>query len=675
MIHFVFWAEAKVWLLVKQLLLGLLLITLASSVLLLSDMGHRKARPLDTPRVALLQFASQAAIDESVKGILDGLAEVGFSDGGGISIQHYNAEGETSTLNLIAQEIVGGAFDLIVTSTTLAMQAVANANQEGRVRHVFGLVADPAGAGVGINREDPLDHPRHLVGLGNMVPVEETFRQARGLLPSLRKVGVVWNPAEANSEQNTEMAREICQELGIELLESNVTNSSEVFEAAGALASRGVEAFWVGADAIVIGALDSVVGVARKQRVPVFTSISGSVERGALFDLGVDYHEIGRQTGVLAGKVLEGIDPAAIPVRNVHTSKLLINTTALEGLRDGWKLPDDVLARADVVIDKTGIHDRSLAGAVTSTSNGRPRPLSKTWKVNLLKFVEIEESEEAEKGVLVGLEEAGLVKARDYEVKGLSAHGDMATVTALVDASVTEGADLLITLSTPTLQAALSRGRSLPVVFTFVADPIVAGAGRSDEDHLPHVTGVYLHGAYEEVIATVRECLPSVQAVGTLFVPAEVNTVYHKDMVVKAAKAAGIEVVAVPVTSPTEIADAALSLCSRKIDALCQIGGNLLGSSFTSIARAARQARLPVFGFMSTQAHQGAVVAVARDYYEGGREAGHLAARVMRGEDPADLPFRPVQSTRIIVNLKAARQNNLTLPPTLIQRADEILDQ
>ena len=177
-----------------------------------------------------------------------------------------------------------------------------------------------------------------------MVPVEETFRQARGLLPSLRKVGVVWNPAEANSEQNTEMAREICQELGIELLESNVTNSSEVFEAAGALASRGVEAFWVGADAIVIGALDSVVGVARKQRVPVFTSISGSVERGALFDLGVDYHEIGRQTGVLAGKVLEGIDPAAIPVRNVHISKLLINTTALEGLRDGWKLPDDVLA-------------------------------------------------------------------------------------------------------------------------------------------------------------------------------------------------------------------------------------------------------------------------------------------------------------------------------------------
>ena len=139
-----------------------------------------------------------------------------------------------------------------------------------------------------------------------------------------------------------------------------------------------------------------------------------------------------------------------------------------------------------------------------------------------------------------------------------------------MDAAVTDGADLLITLSTPTLQAALSRGRGLPVVFTLVADGVTAGAGRSDKDHLPNVTGVYAHGAYDEVIAALRECLPNVRAVGTLFVPSEVNTVYHKDMLVKAANAVGIEVVVVPVTSSTEVVDAAMSLCSRRIDALCQ---------------------------------------------------------------------------------------------------------
>ena len=645
---------------VRQILLGLVLISLASSVLLLSDMDRRKAGLLGAPRVALLQYASQPAIDESVSGMIDGLAEAGFIDGESLAIQRYNAEAEIPTLNLIAREIAGGAFDLIVTSTTPALQAVANANKQGSLPHVFGLVGDPAGAGVGISREDPLDHPSYLVGLGTMMPVDETFRLARGLLPSLRVVGVVWNPAEAASEANTRVAREICQELDIELLESNVMNSSEVYEAASSLASRGAEAFWVGPDIVVLAALDSLVGLARKAHIPVFTSISGSAKRGALFDLGPDYHEIGRQTGALAGKILGGTDPATIPVRNTPTSKLLINKTALEGLRDAWKLPEEVLQKADVVIDGTGLHER-------------PRPLSKTWKINLLKYVEIEDSEDAERGVLAGLEAAGLVEGRDYQVKGFSANGDMATVTGLVDAAVTDGADLLITLSTPTLQAALSRGRGLPVVFTLVADGVTAGAGRSDKDHLPNVTGVYAHGAYDEVIAALRECLPNVRAVGTLFVPSEVNTVYHKDMLVKAANAVGIEVVAVPVTSSTEVVDAAMSLCSRRIDALCQVGGNLLGSSFSSISRAARQARLPVFAFLSTQAHQGAVVVVARDYYDGGREAGQLAARVMRGEDPASLPFQPLQTTRTIVNLKAARDAGLTVPSTLIQRADEIL--
>ena len=118
-----------------------------------------------------------------------------------------------------------------------------------------------------------------------------------------------------------------------------------------------------------------------------------------------------------------------------------------------------------------------------------------------------------------------------------------------------------------------------------------------------------------------------------------------------------------------------MSLCSRGIDALCQVAGNLLGSAFSSISQAARRARLPVFAFLSTQAQQGAVAVVARDYYDGGHEAGQLAARVMRGEDPATLPFQPLRTTRTIVNLKAARENGLTLPQALIQRADEILGQ
>ncbi|MBI3329159.1 MAG: hypothetical protein HYZ81_20950, partial [Nitrospinae bacterium] len=137
----------------------------------------------------------------------------------------------------------------------------------------------------------------------------------------------------------------------------------------------------------------------------------------------------------------------------------------------------------------------------------------------------------------------------------------------------------------------------------------------------------------------------------------------------------GIEVVAVAASTSAEVADAALALCSSQIDAVCQIPGHLTASSFPSIAQAARRVRLPIFAFQSSQARAGATVVLARDYGDGGREAGLIAARVMRGESPASIPFQLVSKTRLIVNVEAARSSGLTLPAALIARADEVIGQ
>src|SRR4029079_5517197 len=107
--------------------------------------------------------------------------------------------------------------------------------------NVLGLACDRFSAGVGISREDPLHHPKHLVGYGSMQPVAEAFRLAKQLLPSLTTVGVVWNPAESNSQASTRRAREAAPQFGIRLLEATVDNSSGVVEAAGSLISRGVQ--------------------------------------------------------------------------------------------------------------------------------------------------------------------------------------------------------------------------------------------------------------------------------------------------------------------------------------------------------------------------------------------------------------------------------------------------
>src|SRR4029078_13290912 len=153
----------------------------------------------------------------------------------------------------------------------LSLQAVAGANRAGRTQHVFGLVTDPFGAGVGISREDPLTHPKHLVGYGSMQPVAEAFRLAKQLLPSLTTVGVVWNPAESNSQASTRRARAAAPQFGSRLLEATVDNASGVVEAAGSLISRGVQALWVDGDVTVLVALDGVIFPAKKGGIPVFT--------------------------------------------------------------------------------------------------------------------------------------------------------------------------------------------------------------------------------------------------------------------------------------------------------------------------------------------------------------------------------------------------------------------
>lgn len=493
------------------------------------------------------------------------------------------------------------------------------------------------------------------------------FGSARRLRPELARVGVVWNPSEANSEAQLKLARGTCQSLGIDLIEAAVDTSAAVAEAANALAARGAEAIWAPGDVTVLAAVDGLLQAARKARIPVFTVIPPHAERGALFDLGANYYEVGRQTGYLAGEILAGRDPASVSIDNLIPEILVLNKQALQPLKETWRFPEEVLRQATILIDESG---RKQPGA-----GSRPAGLSKRFRVHLIEYNDVLDVEEAEQGVVEGLQKAGLTAGRDYELKIRNAQGDMATVTSLVDAAVTDQADLIITLSTPTLQAALRRAGGIPVVFTYCANAVAAGAGRTDSDHLPNVTGVQTSGAYDELAAVVRECLPRARVIGTLFVPSEVNSVYHKKKFAEAARKSGLEMIAVAAETSAEVPNAAQALCNRGLDAVCQIPGNLTAAAFPSIARAAQKAGLPLFATQRAQAQAGAAVVVARDYHDAGLEAAALAVRVMRGESPGSIPFQTVSRTRIIINKDGADACGLKIPASLLNRAGEIIRQ
>jgi len=644
--------------------LGLTLIVAVSALLLYSDSAQRRgARRL--PRVAVLQFSSFPLIEEAVEGTIEGLKNKGFEHGKTVLIERFNAHGDLPTMNAIAHTVVDSRFDLVATLSTPALQAMAAANLESCIPHVFGAVTDPFACGVGLKREDPADHPPYLAGIGTFQPVRETLRLAKQLYPGLKVVGTVWNPAETCSEACVRLAKATVKELGIELLEANVENSSGVLEAANSLIARGVEALVLGGDNTVETAIPPVIQTAAQARIPVITYDSGWALRGALIGLGANYHTVGMTVGELAGDVLQGASLAKIPIVDTVPKKLGLNLTVLRGLRAPWRVPPEVLASADVGVDEKGVPwDRTA----TKTA-GAP---AKKWKIALIEQVDAPAIEESRKGVFAGLKEAGLVEGRDYEIRILNAQGDLAALPGLVDAAVTGGADMIYTITTPALQAAMNKVRDRPVLFTLALDPLLAGDEGTHGNHRSNVAGVFDRSPFEPMMELIRQCLPQARAIGTLFAPGEANSVNFRNELEKAARAAGLQLVAVASSSPSEVPDAALALTGRGIDAICQINDNLHDAAFPAIVDAARRARLPVFGFSAGQAEKGAALVLSNDHFDGGRESALIAAQVIRGASPASFPYRGIAKTRLVVNRKAAEAANMRIPEAILRRAEKV---
>lgn len=665
----------------RSLALGLALIIGASAILLFSDLGSRvtatrEASPAEVKRVAFLQHASQAVLDEGARGVLAGLADAGFVEGRNLKLQRFNAQGDITVSNAIANDMADGNADLLLTISTVSLQAVANANRTTKKNHVFALVAAPWATGVGISKDDPLDHPSWLAGYGTMQPVERAFELAREMNPKLSRVGVVWNAAESNSETQIELARAYCESKGIELMEATVDASAGVGEAAGALVARGAEALFIPGDVTVMVAADSLIAAANKAGIPVFSVIPPNVEKGTLFDLGANYFKVGRHAGRLAGEILAGRDPATVEIVNYLPEMLYINEQALAAVAGkGWSLPKSVRDRAQKIINEKG--EMTDGPAVQEETEPTPaaRPRSKPWNLQAVLYSESPPAEEVLAGLRAGMKKWPFEEGKDYTLTIRNAQGDAAALAGIIDAVLTDNADIVIPVSTPSLQASVQRVKDRPMVFSMVANPMSAGAGESYENHLPNVTGVTVFAPAEELLDLLKRHFPEYKRIGTLFCPAEVNSVDLKDHFVEQAEARGIEVVTVAANSPAELPDAAMSLASRDIDAIVQISDNLTSAGFTAITKAARQARKPLFSMNSTTIDLGAPVAFGRDYFDTGEETAVMLEQVMNGEEPGRIPFRLAPKVIRKASLPNAEAIGMKLPEGFLAEMEEVIRQ
>jgi putative tryptophan/tyrosine transport system substrate-binding protein len=656
---------------IKSLALGFLLIFLAALSLLVSDWNRRTGDRQHIPRVAILQHASTPVLDDTIRGMIDGLAKGGFVEGKTISYQRFNSEGDISLSNSIAKNIVAEDFDMALTSSTISMQTLANANRGHKMVEVFGAVADPAAAGVGIDMSKPLEHPRNLVGIGSFIPVDRAFHIAREMFPALKVVGVAWNPSEPNSRAFVVKARELCKQMGIKLLEANVDNSAAVGEAVSSLASRGAQAIWVGGDVTVIVAINAVIAAGRRAHIPVFSLIPGNPDRGTLFDAGADFYRVGLQVGELAVRVLRGADPGKIPIENIVPEYLVINELALKGLTDPWHVPAELRARAGILVDESGIHNR-MASAAAESESALHAPRGRKFKIGLAYFAPEPGADSCMKGLFDGLKKMGFEKGRNLTVQEAHANGEIPNITPIMQNFDNSDVDLIVAMTTPCLTAACTTVKHKPVVFTYVYDPIAAGAGKTMQDHLPNVTGVGSFPPVDDTIKAIQEIVPGVKSVGTLYNSSEANSRKVVSVARDLFRKHKIKLQEIAVTNTNEVYQAAQTLASQGIQAIWITGDNTALQAFSGIAKVAAQARLPLIINDPEFTGQGAVMAVGVGWYETGLAASKRVAQVLLGQNPKDLPFQNVAVRKVVVNPKVAKQLGITFPPEILKDAEKL---
>lgn len=336
----------------KKLWPSILIIVAISFILIVTDSKREKGVTIERQKkVAVFKLSSRQTLDDTERGYIDGLAEKGYRDGEKISIIRYNAENDLPTAYTIASAIINQKVDMVITASTPILQVMANANKKGNTIHLFGAVTDPFASGVGINKANQLLRPAWLVGVGTFQPVRKAFLVAIGMNPRLKKVGVVWCTGETCSEACVRIARQVCDSLGITLLESTIDNSSAVYESAKSLVSRGAEAIWIGGDNTVEIAAGMVIKAGNEGNIPVFTNNTDHPKLGAIFGIGANYYQVGQSVGYMAAEILSGKKPLEFSVQNVVPEKLIINGKKVTSfLRQSWKITDQIKKEATEIL-------------------------------------------------------------------------------------------------------------------------------------------------------------------------------------------------------------------------------------------------------------------------------------------------------------------------------------
>ncbi|MEW9501532.1 ABC transporter substrate-binding protein [Jeotgalibacillus marinus] len=327
----------------KKKLAGFSSVFLASALILgacggdEADNGGSSSNGDDKENVTIgvTQIVEHPSLDDAFEGFKEALEENGYIEGENVTFDEHNAANDMSANSTIATNLASSGVDLIFANSTPSAQSVLNATTD--IPIVFTAVTDPVGAEL----VEALDKPgENITGTTDSHP-DAISNTINFMIDELEAdtIGVIYNAGEQNSTVQFEEVKRIAEEGGVKVEGASVSTSAEVKQAAESLLGR-ADAMYVPTDNTVVSALDSVIGVAEDNDIPLLVGELDSMERGGLAASGFNYFDLGYDTGLMAVDILNGDKTTAeIPVALPQSIELVINTQAAE--KQGVEIKDE----------------------------------------------------------------------------------------------------------------------------------------------------------------------------------------------------------------------------------------------------------------------------------------------------------------------------------------------
>ena len=294
----------------------------------------------ETYTVGIGQFAQHGSLDNCYQGFVEGLAEAGLVEGENLKIDLQNAQADMGIAQQIAAQFASEKVDMMVGIATPMAQACYNA-ADGAIPTIFTAVTDPVAAG--FVKEDGTA-AGEVTGTSDALPVEAQLKMIRGMMPDATKIGILYTTSEVNSISAIAEYKALAPAYGCEIVESGISTTADIPLALDALLSK-VDCLTNLTDNTVVSALALVLDKANAAGKPVFGSEIEQVKLGCAAAEGLDYIALGRQTGLMAAKVLKGEAKASeIPYEIITEPQLYVNSEALA--KFGIVLSDELAARA-----------------------------------------------------------------------------------------------------------------------------------------------------------------------------------------------------------------------------------------------------------------------------------------------------------------------------------------